>query len=111
MGQHAAPQVLSFHASTPPPWARAETPPRVEIAEVWAKLAAVMTAMESLERRVLGPKSEKTPPPEEELRKGESAEDAEARRLAALERRRERAARKAQLRAEAVIPSPRHRRR
>jgi hypothetical protein len=57
----------------------------------------------SLERRVLGPKSEKTPPPEKELRKGASAEDAEARRLAALERRRERAALKAQLRAETVI--------
>ena len=76
---------------------------RGELDEVRTKLAAVMSAMESLERRVLGPKSEKTPPPEKELRKGESAEDAEARRLAALERRRERAALKEKLRAQTVV--------
>ena len=76
---------------------------RREIDELRAQLAAVMAAMESLERRVLGPKSEKVPPPEKELRKEESAEAAEARRLAALERRRERAALKAQLRAETVV--------
>jgi transposase len=75
---------------------------RAELVAVRAKLAAVMTAMEALERRVLGPKSEKVPPPEKELRKEESAEDAEARRLAALERRRERAALKEKLRAQTV---------
>lgn len=85
------------------PWREEAETLRVELDEVRAKLAAVMTAMESLERRVLGPKSEKVPPPEKELRQKESAEDAEARRLAALERRRERAALKAQLRAETVI--------
>lgn len=76
---------------------------RAELEEVRGKLAAVMTAMEALERRVLGPKSEKIPPPEKELRKEESAEDAEARRLAALERRRERAVLKEKLRAQTVI--------
>jgi transposase len=76
---------------------------RAELDDVRGKLAVVMTAMESLERRVLGPKSEKMPPPEKELRKEESEEDAAARRLAALERRRERAALKEQLRAETVI--------
>ena len=78
---------------------------RTELEETRGKLAAVMTAMEALERRVLGPKSEKVPPPEKELRK-ESDDDAEARRLAALEaleRRRERAALKKQLRAETVL--------
>lgn len=74
-----------------------------EVDELNGKLAAVMAAMEALERRVLGPKSEKMPPTDKELRKEESAEDAEARRLAGLERRRERAALKAKLRAETVI--------
>lgn len=76
---------------------------RGELVEVRAQLAAVMAAMAALERRVLGPKSEKTPPPAKELRKGESAADAEARRQAALERRREHAALKEKLRAETVI--------
>jgi len=71
--------------------------------ELEGKLAAVMAAMEALERRVLGPKSEKLPPPEKEIRKDEPPEDAEARRLAALERRRERAALRAKLQAETVI--------
>jgi transposase len=85
------------------PWREEAERLRGEIDELRAKLAAVMSAMESLERRVLGPKSEKMPPPEKELRKEESAEAAEARRLAALERRRERAALKAQLHTETVI--------
>jgi len=76
---------------------------RAELEEVRGQLAAVMTAMAALERRMLGPKSERVPPPEKELRKQESAEDAEARWLAALERRRERAALKEKLRAETVI--------
>jgi transposase len=75
---------------------------RSELDAVRGQLAAVMSAMEALERRVLGPKSEKMPPPEKELRKQESAADAEARRLAALERRREHAALKEKLRAETV---------
>ena len=59
--------------------------------------------MQAFERRVLGPKSEKMPPPVAELRRQESDEDAEARRLMALERRRERAALREQLRQETVI--------
>lgn len=74
-----------------------------EVDELAGKLSALATAMEALERRVLGPKSEKMPPPEKELRKDESLEDAEARRLAALERRRERAALRAKVRAQTII--------
>ncbi len=85
------------------PWREEAERLRGEIAEVRAQLATVMTAMAALERRVLGPKSEKVPPPAKELRKDESADDAEARRRAALECRRERAALKEQLRAETVI--------
>jgi transposase len=76
---------------------------RVELAEVRGQFAALKTAMEALERRILGPKSEKVPPPATELRKEESDDDAKARRLAALERRRERAALKQQLRTQTVI--------
>ena len=54
--------------------------------------------MEALTRRVLGPKSEKMPPPEKELRKDETDEDSEARRLAGLARRRDRAALRVKLR-------------
>lgn len=76
---------------------------RAELAEVRGQFAALKTAMEALERRILGPKSERVPPPEQELRQEESADDAEARRLAGLERRRERAALKQQLRTQTVI--------
>ena len=34
-----------------------------QVDDLTGKLAAVMTAMEALERRVIGPKSEKMPPP------------------------------------------------
>ena len=85
------------------PWREEAEKLRTELDDVQGQLAAIMIAMESLERRVLGPKSEKVPPPEKELRKDESDEDAEARRRAALERRRERAALKAKLRAQTVI--------
>jgi len=85
------------------PWREETEKLRGELVAVQDKLAAVMAAMEALERRVLGPKSEKMPRPETELRKGESAADAEARRRAALERRRERAALKAKLRTQTVI--------
>lgn len=74
-----------------------------EVDELAGKLSAIATAMEALERRILGRKSEKMPPPDKELRKDESPEDAEARRLAALQRRRERAAWRAKVRAETVI--------
>jgi len=85
------------------PWREEAEGLRAELADMQEKLAAVTAAMEALTRRVLGPKSEKMPPPEKELRKDESDEDAEARRLAALERRRERAALKEKLRSETVI--------
>jgi hypothetical protein len=80
----------SGHASSP------------RLVEVEGKLAAMMAAMEAMERRFLGPKSEKMPPPESELRRKEPKEDAEARRLAALERRRQRAAQREKLRAQTV---------
>jgi len=72
------------------------------VAELEGKLAAVMAAMEVLERKVLGSKSERMPPPQSELRHKETDEDAEERRLAALRRRRERAALKEKLRAQTV---------
>jgi transposase len=76
---------------------------RRELDELAGKLIAATTALESLERRVLGPKSEKMPPPASELRRTESKEDAEARRLEGLERRRQRAALKQKLRQQIVI--------
>jgi transposase len=74
-----------------------------ELDDLSAKLSAATTALESLERRLLGPKSEKMPPPASELRRTESKEDAEARRLAGLERRRQRAALKQKLERQTVI--------
>jgi transposase len=85
------------------PWREEALALRERLAEHEAKLAAVMAAMEALERRVLGPKSEKMPRPEDELRRKESPEDAEKRRLAALERRRERAAMRQKLRQQTVL--------
>jgi transposase len=76
---------------------------RREIEELHGKLAAAVAALEALERRVLGPKSEKMPPPASEIRRTESKEDAEARRLLALERRRQRAALKQKLQRQTVI--------
>ncbi len=61
--------------------------------ELDAKLETVMAAMQALERRVLGPKSEKMPPVDGEIeREKRSKEDAEARRLRALAKRRANAA-------------------
>lgn len=74
-----------------------------QVDELEGKLAALTAAMEALTRRVLGPKSEKMPPPEQELRKDEPDEDAEARRLAGLARRRDRAALRAKLQSQTVI--------
>ncbi len=45
-----------------------------QVAELEGKLAAVMAAMEALERRVLGPKSEKMPSTQSELRDEETDE-------------------------------------
>jgi transposase len=76
---------------------------RRELDELAGKLTAATRALEVLERRVLGPKSEKMPPPARELRRTENKQDAEARRLAGLERRRQRAALKETLRRQTVI--------
>ena len=70
-----------------------------ELDEHTAKLSAAMAALEAIERRLLGPKSEKLkmPPPAKELRRTESEEDKEARRQAGAERRLQRAALKKKL--------------
>ena len=62
-----------------------------------AMLEAAMARIEQLERALYGKKSEKMPPVAEVLRVEETAEDVEARRQAALERRAERAALKQKL--------------
>lgn len=74
---------------------------REKVAGLEGKLVAVMAAMEALERRVLGPKSEKMPPPESEIRR-QRQEDAEQRRLAGLRRRRDRAATRDGLRKQTI---------
>lgn len=85
------------------PWRDEALALRGELDELKQQLSAVLTQMQALERRVLGPKSEKMPPPQAELRRTESKEDAEARRLAGLERRRQRAALKQKLQRQTVI--------
>lgn len=67
------------------------------------KLDALSAHVEALERRLFGPKSEKLPPVASELSRERSKEDAEERRLAALERRKQRRAEKARLRTETVL--------
>jgi transposase len=84
------------------PWKAEALVLRGRVAELEAKLVAVLSTVEALERRVFGPKSEKMPPPESELRRNERPEDAEERRLAALQRRREHAALKEKLREETI---------
>ena len=85
------------------PWREEALALRKLVADQAEKLEAVLGQMQALERRVLGPKSEKMPPPGTELRRTESKEDAEARRLAGLERRRQRAALKQKLQQQIVI--------
>lgn len=63
---------------------------------------AALSRIEELERRLFGRKSEKMPSAASELRKRASPEEAEARRLAAKEKRRERAALKQKLAREVV---------
>ena len=97
------------HEAEPPPddhrcaWRTEAEALRGRVGELDGKLAALTAAMEALTRRVLGPTSEKMPPPEKELRKDEPDEDAEARRLAGLARRRDRAALRAKLQSQTVI--------
>jgi transposase len=100
---------MALDDHTPDPWDDHRCPWRDEceamrprLIEVEGKLAAITAAMEAMERRFLGPKSEKMPPPESELRRKEPKEDAEQRRLAALERRRQRAAQREKLREQTV---------
>ena len=70
--------------------------------EALGKLAAAMQRIEQLERQLYGKKSEKMPPPAKLLQKEESPEEREARRLAALQKRLERAALKQKLRREKI---------
>ena len=72
------------------------------VADLMAKLDAALKRIEQLERQLYGKKSEKMPSPSTELRRMESPDEAEARRLAALERRRERAALKEQIEPESI---------
>jgi transposase len=72
------------------------------VADLSAKLKAALERIEKLERQRYGKKSEKMPPPATELRKAETPQEAEARRLAALETRQERAALKKQVEAESI---------
>jgi transposase len=72
------------------------------IAELESKLATAVGRIDGLERRLYGRKSEKLPRPAEELRKEESPEEIEARRQAALEKRRQRAAQRQKLVRETV---------
>ena len=67
------------------------------------KLAAAMARIEELERQLYGKKSEKMPPVANELRREETEEEAEARRLHALEKRRERQALREKLRRDTII--------
>ena len=67
-----------------------------------AQLAAALKRIEELERKLYGRKSEKMPRPEKELRREESEEDKEARRLEALRKRREHALLKEKLHKETV---------
>jgi transposase len=85
------------------PWRDEAEALRVKVDDLEAKLAAMTVKLEALTRRVLGPKSEKMPPVETELRKDESDEEVKARWEAALARRRERAALKAKLQSQTVI--------
>jgi transposase len=72
------------------------------VEEMAAKLDAQAAHIESLERRLYGRSSEKLVPVSSELRHERSKDDAEAARLAALDRRRQRAADKQKLRSETV---------
>ena len=80
-----------------------DCPLRPILLEVMAKFAVALKRIEELERRLYGKKSEKMPPIQSELRKKETPEEAEARRLASLEKRRERAALRQKLREETVV--------
>lgn len=72
--------------------------------ELGVKLVTVMAAMQQLERRLLGPKTEKMPSTDGEIeREHRTKEDAEARRLRALATRRANAALRENLREQTVL--------
>ena len=71
--------------------------------ELRALLADALRQLEALKRKVFGKKTEKMPSPARELRKTETPEEVEARRLAALETRKEHAALKEKLHKETVV--------
>ena len=76
---------------------------RGQVGDLEAKLTALQTTVEGLQRRLFGPRTEKMPSPAKEIRATRPPkEDAEARRRAALARRRERAALKEKLRQETI---------
>ena len=85
------------------PWREEALALRTLVSEQQQQLAQLTLAVQSLERRFFGPKSEKMPPVTSELLRERTKADAEAARLAALERRRQRAATRAKLRTETVI--------
>lgn len=74
-----------------------------QVAELTAKLNATLQHVEKLQRQLFGRKSEKMPRPKDELRASESEEEAQARRQAAADLRRERAALKDKLHKETVV--------
>ncbi len=73
-----------------------------QLPELRGKLETALLHIEKLERALYGKKSERMPPVAEALRAEETAEEQEARRQAALERRAERAALKQRLAAQTV---------
>lgn len=84
-------------------WRKEARALRGQVGDLEAKLTALQTTVEGLQRRLFGPKTEKMPSPAKELRSRKPPkEDAEARRLAALARRRERAALKEKLQQETI---------
>ncbi len=80
-----------------------DCPLRQTVIDLEEKLAVTCAQLQAMERRFLGPKTERMPSPAKELRRDESEEDIEARRLVGLERRRERAALREKLRQQNVI--------
>ncbi len=84
-------------------WRKEARALQTQVGELESKLTALQTTVEGLQRRLFGPKTEKMPSPATELRSRKPPkEDAEQRRLAALARRRERAALKEKLREETI---------
>ncbi|RYZ33330.1 MAG: IS66 family transposase [Myxococcaceae bacterium] len=79
------------------PWREEAEELKAEVGRIGGELDILKSQMAALQRHVFGKKTEKLPPVEQQLRQeAASPEDAAARAAAALEKRRERSARKAQ---------------